>query len=354
MKENSGGPTDIIWEITYACPLRCSHCYSESGRRPSRHLKGERLLELTDALIALRPRNVVLAGGEPLVVKGVLDVARRFTDAGVRTALYTSGWNIDRAKAEAILTTFPRTAVSLDGTTAEVHNRIRGRDRSFDRAMNALRFLDEASRELTARDVAHGTFGIDCSVMRSNLGQLDEFCARIAPLFPAMRTLVFGLTVPGGLASREEFAEHELLDDEQVARLTGRERTRQLRSLAPAGLSVMVDDNMRLLMRPDDIAANGVPPVLQVEPDGDVRAMSSYLGTVANVLRDAPETIWERVAARCADPFVVETLGGVRTMGEWAAAARRLDLRFGSAADRARIAARTATDLLPAPSPARS
>ncbi|MHA7959792.1 radical SAM protein [Streptomyces sp. L500] len=346
MKENSGGgPTDIIWEITYACPLRCTHCYSESGRRPSRHLKGERLLELTDALIALRPRNVVLAGGEPLVVNGVLDVARRFTDAGVRAALYTSGWNVDRAKAEAILTTFQRVAVSLDGTTPEVHNRVRGRDRSFDRAMNALRFLDEASRELTARGVAHGTFGVDCSVMRSNLDQLDEFCTRIAPLFPAMRTLVFGLTVPGGLASREEFAEHELLDDEQVARLTSRERTRHLRSLAPAGLSVMVDDNMRLLMRPDDIAANGVPPVLQVEPDGDVRAMSSYLGTVANVLRDAPETIWERVAARCADPFVVEALGGVRTMRDWAAAARSLDLRFGTPADRARIAARTATDL---------
>ena len=37
-------PSVVLWEITYACPLRCTHCYTESGRRPSRQLSLDQML----------------------------------------------------------------------------------------------------------------------------------------------------------------------------------------------------------------------------------------------------------------------------------------------------------------------
>lgn len=46
-------PPDVVWDITYACPLRCTHCYSESGRRPARQLSRAELIRVADALIAL-------------------------------------------------------------------------------------------------------------------------------------------------------------------------------------------------------------------------------------------------------------------------------------------------------------
>ncbi|WP_031227303.1 radical SAM protein [Streptomyces roseochromogenus] len=327
--------------MTYSCPLRCTHCYSESGRRPSRQLDHAQLLQVTDALISLRPLGIALTGGEPLLVKGLLEVAGRITRAEIPVVLYTSGWNVDRALAEELLKVFHRIAVSLDGATAGVHNRIRGRARSFESALSTLSLLDEASRDLAAQLHAHvGTFGIDCSLMRSNIHQLEKFCTDIVPRFPAMRHLVFGVTVPSGLANRAGFAERELLDDALIRRTASAWQLKRLQSLAPGTLDITVEDNRMLMMHPDDLAKGWALPAMQVEPDGGVRAMPIYEGTVGNILDEDPNALWKKAVARRSDPFVVETLTPVRTMREWAEAARRIDHHFGTAEDRARIARR--------------
>ncbi|ANP51586.1 radical SAM protein [Streptomyces griseochromogenes] len=336
------GPTDVIWDMTYSCPLRCVHCYSESGRRPSRQLDHDRMLQVADALIAMRPMGIALTGGEPLLVKGLLDVARRIADAGIAVLLYTSGWNVDQALAADLLNVFHRIAVSLDGATADVHDRIRGRARSFERAIRTLSLLDEASQDFTARGRAIATFGIDCSLMRSNIHQLEAFCTDIAPRFPAMRHLIFGVTVPSGLANRAGFAELELLTDDQVRDTASSGQLTRLRSLAPDTLDISIEDNRMLLMHPDDLARGRSLPVLQVEPDGAVRAMPIYEGTVGNMLDEDPDVLWQRALDRRSHPFVVETLRPVRTMREWAEAARRIDQYFGTVEDGARIGRRPA------------
>ncbi|MGW1072082.1 radical SAM protein [Streptomyces sp. NPDC002537] len=288
------GPTDVIWDMTYSCPLRCVHCYSESGRRPSRQLDHAQLLQVADALISLRPLGIALAGGEPLLVEGVLEIAERIARADIPVVLYTSGWHVDRPLAGQLLEVFSRIAVSLDGATADVHDRIRGRARSFERALRALAFLDEASRDLAARGTGPGTFGIDCSLMRSNIHQLEEFCADIAPRFPAMRHLIFGVTVPSGLANRTGFAERELLDDAQIRRTASARQLEHLQSLAPGTLDISIEDNRMLLMHPDDLAKGWVLHAMQVEPDGGVRAMPIYEGTVGNILDEAPASSGKR------------------------------------------------------------
>src|SRR5262252_8344232 len=76
-------PSAVNWDLTYACPLRCGHCYSESGRRPSRQLPLPSLLRIADEILAVRPvPTVTFTGGEPLVVRGVLDVARHLKEGG--------------------------------------------------------------------------------------------------------------------------------------------------------------------------------------------------------------------------------------------------------------------------------
>nr|WP_123678045.1 radical SAM protein [Couchioplanes caeruleus] len=80
-------PSDVIWDITYACPLRCIHCYSESGRRPTRQLGAPDLLRVADALIAMRPSDIAIAGGEPLVVPDLFAVAERFSRSGISVTL---------------------------------------------------------------------------------------------------------------------------------------------------------------------------------------------------------------------------------------------------------------------------
>ncbi|MEV4434895.1 radical SAM protein [Streptomyces sp. NPDC049555] len=337
----SCGPEVVVWDTTYACPLRCSHCCSESGRRAPRQLGHEDMLRVADALISLHPQVVVLSGGEPLLVEGIFEVARRLTRAGVATAVWTSGWIMEPWMAAELGEVFEEVVVSLDGATAQVHDRIRGRAGSFDRALSALTLLDGVARERRRQQRSPLRFGIDCVVVRSNFPQLEEFCTAIAPRFSQLRSLTFHAAVPEGLASRPEFARMELLDEAAVARLTSAGWRARLQRLAPQGVRVRTTGDRNLVMRPARFAGTAGRLVMHIEPDGAVRALPVYEGTVGNILQESALDLWHRGVARLGDPFVVETLSAVRTMQDWAAAVRRMDYHFGSQEVRSRIDRRT-------------
>ncbi|HYO57745.1 radical SAM protein [Archangium sp.] len=334
-------PLSINWDVTYACPLRCAHCYSESGRRASRQLSLDDMFRVADALISLRPGSIQFSGGEPLLVKDLFQVAGRVSQAGIPVALYTSGWLLERKMLPDILRIFSRIHISVDGTTAKVHDSIRSRPGSFERAMHALALLDEAAREQRQRGGGAVNFGLDCVVVRSNFHQLKEFCTEIAPRFPEMKFLLLGAAIPSGLANRPGYTERELLTDEQLRLLASPDYARFLRSLAPDSVQLRTSDGLALQMHPERIASGKASThLMHVEPDGALRGISIYEGTVGNLLEEPPQVLRERALARHRDPFVVETLSPVRTMKDWAEAARRIDHHFGSEEVRARIARR--------------
>jgi MoaA/NifB/PqqE/SkfB family radical SAM enzyme len=330
-------PSLVIWDVTYACPLRCVHCYSESGRRPAAELSHADKLRIADAIIAVRPAGVCFAGGEPLLVDGLFELAARFARAGIPVGMFTGGWRFAPPMVAAAVEVFDQISVSVDGATAEVHDRIRGRAGSFDRAIQTLRRLIAATGAIRAAGGKGPRIGLDCVVVRGNAHQVDDVCTRLAATLPGLDTLAFGAVVPTGLASRTGFVEAEVLTDEQAELLGSADEARRLQALAPAGVTVTATDNRFLQMRPDLVARGIVLPAMQIEPDGGVRAMPIYEGTVGNLRSEAADVLWRRAVARWTDPFVTAQLDGALSMARWAEAARRIDYHFGSAAVRARI-----------------
>lgn len=329
-------PPSVVWDITYACPLRCSHCYSESGRRPSRRLGREDLFRVADALISMQPRAIVFSGGEPLVVPEILNVARRVADAGIEPHLYTSGWNLRTDQVGSLLDVLFKITVSVDGATDAVHDRIRGRAGSFDQATDALARLDDeiGRRRRSGRETP--TLGIDFVVMQSNFAQLGDFCSHVAPRFANLDFVFFGAVLPSGLASRPDFSANELLSMYQLDQLSGAELSLELQRQAPDHLQICTSDNGMFQMHPDRLAAGEIP-AMQVEPDGSVRAMPVYEGTVGSLLYEDPMVLWERAVQRWSDPWVTRLLRSASTMEAWAEATRRIDLHFASPDDRVRI-----------------
>lgn len=333
-------PQFVVWDITYACPLRCIHCYSESGRRPSRQLGSYGLRRVTDVLISMKPKTVVLSGGEPLLVREVFEVAGRLDEAGIEVALYTSGWVLDQSMLTPVMSLFSSVSVSVDGATAQVHDRIRGRAGAFERAVSALARLDSTAGERRRRGERAASLGIDFVAMRSNFHQIREVCTGLAPRFPELRFVSFGAVVPSGLGASVSFTEHEGLSEAEASLLGSGHFREELQALAPSWVEVRTTDSRMFQMHPDLLAAGIGVPGMQVEPDGMVRAMASYEGTVGSLLTEPPEVLWERAIERWSDPFVIATLTPARTMREWAQATRRIDLFFGSDEVRARIARR--------------
>lgn len=326
---------NVNWQLTYACQLRCTHCYTESGRRASAKLPREQLLAIADRLAASGVKSVQLTGGEPLLVPELFDIAEKLRKSDIEVHLYTNGIDINEANVDEVTRLFTCVHLSMDGPTAPVHDAIRGRSGSFDAAIAALAVLDRA---VTRQPRSGFWFGVDCVVIQSNLDHLATFCTGVVVRFPALKFLVLGAGIPSGLATGRSFAEAELLDPDQLARFREPSFATRLQAAAPSSVRVVVTDNFALQMHPQLVQDGiGKNDALEIDPQGGVRGMLIYEGVIGNILTDSLETLCERAAERFNDPFVREALGGATTMAKWAEAARRIDLRFASDADRKRI-----------------
>lgn len=341
-QETRQGPKWVNWDLTYACPLRCIHCYSESGRRDPVRLSLEQQLRIADAIIRARPLSVQLSGGEPLLVPGLFEIADRFKSSGIPVSLYTSGWLLTEPMVMALSQRIGRVHVSLDGATAEVHDFIRGRDGSFDRALHGLTLLNEYSLSQPAALRNRLTFGIDCAILQRNLHQLEKLCREMPSRFPALSFINLGVAVPSGLASRQEFAKTELLDQTDLAKVSEPEFAEQLRRILPATVKLGISDGSELTMRPSDIesGAAALTGLGHIEPDGSLRCNAIYEGVVGNLLEEPMDELWSRVQAQRLDETRARELSKAVDMPSWATATRNIDWHYGSGETRERISRR--------------
>ena len=107
---------------------------------------------------------VILTGGEPLVREDLEVCGRAIYDRGFPWGMVTNGLFLTRDRLNRLRAAGLHTAtVSLDGLEAE-HNWMRGHRESFARALDAIRFLVDAT------DVI---FDVVTCVNRRNIGQLE-------------------------------------------------------------------------------------------------------------------------------------------------------------------------------------
>ncbi len=85
---------------------------------------------------------MVLSGGEPLLRKDVFEIARYGTDKCLRMCLATNGMLVTDEICEKIKTAGIRmVSLSLDGSTAEVHDDFRSQKGAFDGVINAAKLF---------------------------------------------------------------------------------------------------------------------------------------------------------------------------------------------------------------------
>ena len=138
-------PKWIAWEITRRCNLRCVHCRSSSqlevGGHPDFSLdEAKRVL---DDIRSYASPVVVLSGGEPLLRSDVFDIAAYGTGLGLRMCLATNGSLVTADTCRQITESGIRmVSLSLDGSTATVHDDFRNQPGAFDGVMNAIRLFN--------------------------------------------------------------------------------------------------------------------------------------------------------------------------------------------------------------------
>jgi AdoMet-dependent heme synthase len=197
-------PFLVIWETTQACDLACLHCRaSAKPNRDGGELSTEEAKSMMRSMRRFGRPLFVLTGGDPLKRPDVVELVEYGVRLGLRMAMTPSGTplmtpEIIRRLADAGLS---RLAVSLDGSTAAIHDRFRGVEGSYDWTLRMIR----AAREIGL------TTQINTTVARHNVEDFDNLMELMTDLGISLWSVFF--LVPTGRARAEDIASPEMFED---------------------------------------------------------------------------------------------------------------------------------------------
>ncbi|MGW4896613.1 radical SAM protein [Kitasatospora sp. NPDC004240] len=161
----------LYLELLFRCNFSCTTCFhGEDLKRPDAVTIEEAAAALTYFAAAYDCRWVCLLGGEPLLFEGLPTVLVAAKSLGYRTEICTNGYKRRAILAQAA-DHLNMLRVSLDGGTAEIHDRIR-RPGSFAAAFDTLAWAD--GRNLP--------FGATCTLTGENIATVPALAERLRDL----------------------------------------------------------------------------------------------------------------------------------------------------------------------------
>ena len=146
-------PLNIYWETTQACALACRHCRAEA--MPTPH-PDELTFEQGVAFLRQIPEfgsplpQLILTGGDPLARADLYELIDEARKLGIGVSITPAaspaltGEVLVRLKEHGV----EGLGLSLDGSTAERHDSIRGVAGTFDRTVRAMRWAQELEMPL--------------------------------------------------------------------------------------------------------------------------------------------------------------------------------------------------------------
>ena len=179
-------PVNITWEITHKCNLNCIHCLSSSSTESPGELNLTECKNIVDQLAALDVFEINFGGGEPLLQDYFLSLLRYIHEKGIVTCISTNGTVL----TDEDITCFTdnplvNVQVSLDGATAEVNDRIRGRG-TFDRIIQGIERLAGKNIPLSINTVVTSLNFFQLSELKEMAGSYGA-CLRVSRFRPSGR-----------------------------------------------------------------------------------------------------------------------------------------------------------------------
>lgn len=196
----------VAWEVTRSCNLSCVHCRASAERGPyPGELDTSKCLSILDQISQAGEPIIILTGGEPLLREDIFELARYGTDKGLRMVMATNGTLLNQdITREMKKSGIKRVSISLDGATAQGHDRFRQVGGAYEGALKGIEELKQAGIE----------FQINTTVTRHNLEEVPSLLDLAVELGAAAHHLF--LLVPTGRARDLVDQEIEALEYENL------------------------------------------------------------------------------------------------------------------------------------------
>ncbi len=177
VNKSFAGPIQGTLCLTYNCNLLCEMC-----DLPQRHLnykQDDALVDLSlnewtaviDDFARIGTSAMAISGGEPFLHKDLFKIVEHIKKRGMVTQITSNGWFINEEVAQRLIDSkVDAISISIDGSTEEIHDKIRGVKGSFSKAINALEVLRKV------RDLNNSPMSISVSTVlgKSNYESIDD------------------------------------------------------------------------------------------------------------------------------------------------------------------------------------
>lgn len=136
------GPVKAVWETLYICNARCRSCTRWQEKPDPDMLSTVEGKSLIQQLAQAGVLNLSFTGGEPLLRKDIYELIACAKAHGLSTSLMSNGLLINERRAkELIQAGLDLIYISLDGSTPELNDTLRGINGYFELASNAIENL---------------------------------------------------------------------------------------------------------------------------------------------------------------------------------------------------------------------
>jgi MoaA/NifB/PqqE/SkfB family radical SAM enzyme len=187
-------PEWLVLGINNACDLKCRMCDVGLGAAGTvfwRNLIGDRRQNMTQALLdailqqaaGFWPRpKIGLAFTEPLNHPHILDFSRTIVERGFYCQITSNGSMLPRVAERLVHIGIDELVLSVDGPP-DAHDRIRGRNGSFQKIFDGVTRLNAVKTRLSRR---RPRVGLSFTVTDANYNRVLDFVRAVEPLRPAV------------------------------------------------------------------------------------------------------------------------------------------------------------------------
>ncbi|MBT9132640.1 MAG: putative mycofactocin radical SAM maturase MftC [Syntrophomonadaceae bacterium] len=296
-------PEHVALDITNRCNMRCLHCFNRSGTTAYRgeELSDDEVLTLAREVRDMDIPSFCFCGGEPLLrfdlIEELLPIlcSNRIT----LSSMVTNGYLLDLEKARMLSRAgLWQIQVSLDGAQATTHEKLRGLEGSFDRAVQAIENAKKAGFPKVA--IAFSPTKFNCHEFWKVVEIVEKLGVphvRVQPL------MLLGRAVP----NREDIFPSQKQYMELVRSIN------ELRKSYPK-LIIEWGDPVDHLIRFSTLLSEFVPYV-DIKSDGSV-GVSSYLPLyIGNIRRHSLGEYWEAGLGRVWSLSFIKKIAGYMVSG---------------------------------------
>jgi radical SAM protein with 4Fe4S-binding SPASM domain len=145
MKKDGEKPRLIAFEVTHRCRFNCLHCRANAGDGDKEELTTQQCKKILMSVAKFSKCVIILTGGEPMERSDIYQIIRYGRERKLRMVMATCGYLIDEQSIKELKKAgIMALSFSLDGSSAETHDKFRQSTGAFDAVLRATQIARQA------------------------------------------------------------------------------------------------------------------------------------------------------------------------------------------------------------------